>query len=101
MLWDRGRWTGPRDARRDLRDGKLRFELFGEKLRGGWTLVRMGGKANTGGKNWLLIKENDQYARAADDFDVLKEQPGSVVSSRSIDEIAAAEDLVWESGPRD
>ncbi len=99
MLWDRGRWAGAGDTSADFGNGKLKFELSGEKLRGGWTLVRMGGKAKSDGKNWLLIKENDEYARTGGgDLDVLEEQPASVVSGRSMDEIAAAEDRVWKNG---
>jgi len=75
MLWDRGRWAGAGDTSADFSNGKLKFELSGEKLRGGWTLVRMGGKANSQGKNWLLIKENDTHARTSGDLDVLEEQP--------------------------
>ena len=43
MLWDRGFWA-PEDAadpRQALRKGELKFVLAGEKLKGGWVLVRM------------------------------------------------------------
>ncbi|MGI8740584.1 MAG: non-homologous end-joining DNA ligase [Gammaproteobacteria bacterium] len=98
MLWDRGRWEGVGDIEASFRHGKLKFELSGEKLRGRWTLVRMGGKATSQGKNWLLIKEKDDIAGAGSAPDVLKEQPQSVKSGRSMDEIAAAEDRVWKNG---
>jgi bifunctional non-homologous end joining protein LigD len=46
-------------------------------MHGRWVLVRMKGK---GGKQepWLLIKENDEYARPADEFSVVDEMPDSV-----------------------
>ena len=33
---------------------KLEFILDGDKLKGAWVLVRMGGTRNADGKNWLL-----------------------------------------------
>src|SRR5262245_16535611 len=60
LLWDRGRWTEESDPVAGLRAGKLKFRLEGEKLQGGWNLVRMGRSASEAEKeNWLLIKEND------------------------------------------
>ena len=78
LLWDRGEWTPVGDAAEGYRRGKLKFQLAGEKLRGGWTLARMGGRASEGGKNWLLLKERDAEARPATDGDILAERPESV-----------------------
>jgi len=39
------------------REGKLLFELKGYKLHGKWTLV----KIKKSEKDWLLIKERDQW----------------------------------------
>src|SRR3954464_3085537 len=47
LLWDRGTWApqaGEGDPVEGYRKGKLKFELDGEKLKGGWTLVRMHGR---------------------------------------------------------
>src|SRR5262245_37866502 len=41
MLWDRGFWASDGDATKALRKGELRFTLVGEKLQGGWVLVRL------------------------------------------------------------
>ena len=40
MLWDRGIWIPREDPREGYAKGKLKFELRGEKLQGGWNLVR-------------------------------------------------------------
>ncbi len=57
IVWDRGEWAADGDARAGARgQGKLKFELRGEKLRGHWTLVRMRGKGEKQ-EPWLLIKE--------------------------------------------
>ncbi len=99
VLWDRGRWRPQGDAGKDLAAGKLKFELEGEKLSGGWNLVRLRGREGEDGRtNWLLIKEDDEQARPHSQGDVLEERPESVISGRSIDEVAARRDRVWRSG---
>jgi bifunctional non-homologous end joining protein LigD len=61
-IWDRGTWVPSGDPRAGLKRGKLKFHLNGERLSGGWSLVRMGGRNQTGKDNWLLIKERDDAA---------------------------------------
>jgi bifunctional non-homologous end joining protein LigD len=97
MVWDQGTWKADGDAHRDLERGNLKFELFGQKLKGHWTLLRMGGKAGNGGKNWLLIKSRDQEARGRGDTPLVEESPNSVVSGRTMDEIAKDADRSWHS----
>ncbi|MCG2584473.1 DNA ligase D [Massilia sp. TS11] len=75
LVWDQGLWTPVGDARAGLAKGELRFTLDGRKLGGAWVLVRL-----KDGKNWLLIKEKDAYARAGSDFDVARDRPGSVLT---------------------
>jgi len=87
MLWDRGTWT-PEDPDVDasLENGELKFTLHGKKLRGFWVLVRT--KLGYGGSKkpqWLLIKHRDRYASTED---ILIDQPRSVLSKRSLAEIA-------------
>src|SRR5262245_43646624 len=43
MLWDRGTWEPIGDPNAGLSAGRLKLRLHGEKLEGGWALVRMGG----------------------------------------------------------
>src|SRR5688572_5983892 len=67
LLWDRGVWIPKEDVEAGYRKGRLKFELQGEKLQGGWMLVRShGGKYDGEKKSWLLIKEDDEYARRGD-----------------------------------
>jgi bifunctional non-homologous end joining protein LigD len=87
IVWDRGDWLPDGDARKALAAGKLKFELRGEKLKGHWTLVRMHGKGDEKHEPWLLIKERDDEARDLADFDVLQEQPASVLSGRGVGEV--------------
>ncbi|MFY9615842.1 MAG: non-homologous end-joining DNA ligase [Candidatus Dormiibacterota bacterium] len=90
MVWDWGgvRWLQP-DVDEMLRRGDLKFELFGRKLKGAFALV--GGR---NGKDWLLIKKRDYGAREG--YDVT-EDDRSVLSGRSMEEIAAAAERVWHS----
>jgi bifunctional non-homologous end joining protein LigD len=101
MLWDQGTWepqAGYTDVDAGLRDGSLKFLLHGTKLKGKWALIRMGGKwAKEKKPNWLLIKEHDELERSQDDTPVIESEPNSVVTGRTIEEIAHNEDHVWNS----
>ncbi|MEO6320640.1 MAG: non-homologous end-joining DNA ligase, partial [Polaromonas sp.] len=84
IVWDRGLWTPVGDPVKGLESGKLKFELHGEKLKGGWTLVRMQGRDDEGHAPWLLIKERDDYARPAQEFDVVQALPDSVLTGKPL-----------------
>ena len=87
MLWDEGTWEPKSDPRAGLMKGHLSFELQGERLKGGWDLIRMRGDGKR--ENWLLIKENDEEARGNGDF--LEQLSTSVKSGRTMDEIGGGE----------
>src|SRR5499426_3109481 len=99
MIWDRGGWHPEGDPHAGLKKGHLDFRLEGEKLRGRWHLVRMHGRAGEKKEPWLLIKSKDEAARSAKDPDILEDEPLSVVSGRSIPEIAEGKGRkrVWHS----
>jgi bifunctional non-homologous end joining protein LigD len=58
----------------------------------------MGGRAGEDGKNWLLIKHDDKYAKLSKDFVLVDKKPKSVLSKRTMEQIASARDQVWSSG---
>jgi bifunctional non-homologous end joining protein LigD len=101
MVWDQGIWepqAGHMDVDEGLRAGSLKFTMHGTKMEGNWALVRMGGKAaNERTPNWLLIKEHDKFERKGTDPPITEEAPNSVVTGRTLDEIAHSEDHVWNS----
>ncbi len=101
MLWDQGTWApqaGHEDVQAGLQDGQLKFTMDGTKMHGKWALIRMGGKFARGSKpNWLLIKEHDEFERGAEAPAVTETQSASVVTGRSLEEIAKSEDHVWNS----
>jgi bifunctional non-homologous end joining protein LigD len=78
IVWDKGVWHPVGDAAEGYREGKLKFMLVGHKLVGHWTLVRMRGRGNEKQPAWLLIKEHDEFERAAADFSVVDAMPDSV-----------------------
>jgi len=91
QLWDRGYWEpeGSRSAEEMLRSGSLRFKLDGERLHGGWVLVRMRNDRSGGTRqNWLLIKHHDAFDRAGEENGDATEER-SVASGRTMAEIAA------------
>jgi len=103
MIWDRGRWIPDGDPHKGYAKGHLIFDLDGEKLHGRWHLVRMRPRPNEKRENWLLIKAKDEEARGPRGKDILDEQPLSVVTGRSIEDIAAGKGKkrVWHSNRAD
>ena len=85
IVWDHGSYEqGGRVAWPEaLALGHAVFVLHGEKLRGGFALqrTRPGAKAQ-----WLLIKRRDEHARRGSD--IVAERPGSVLTGRTLDEVA-------------
>jgi DNA ligase D-like protein (predicted 3'-phosphoesterase) len=84
IVWDRGSYEqGGRVAWPEaLERGHAVFVLHGEKLRGGFALQR----TRPGEKpQWLLIKRRDEEARPGSD--VVAEEPRSVLSARTLDQV--------------
>jgi bifunctional non-homologous end joining protein LigD len=90
QLWDRGYWEpeGQKSAEEMLRRGDFKFRLEGDRLQGGWVLVRMRDEEFAKRNNWLLIKHRDGTEREGADEELLGEDR-SVASGRSMDQIAA------------
>jgi bifunctional non-homologous end joining protein LigD len=98
LLWDQGTWEPHGDVDEGLARGSLKFTLDGQKMRGRWTLVRMSGRAAGESKpNWLLIKEHDEFEQHEGDPPITESAPDSVVTGRSLAQIAEAEDHTWNS----
>jgi bifunctional non-homologous end joining protein LigD len=79
IVWDNGTWEPKIDPAQGLVDGKLLFELHGQKLAGLWELVRI---AKPGDRQdpWMLFKKRDAWAKALADYDVIAALPDSVIS---------------------
>ena len=100
MLWDTGWWEPDNDPDEGLKEGKLKFHIHGQRMQGGWTLVRMKPRDGEKRENWLLIKEHDD-GTGEDGEGLLTDNLTSVKTGRSMEEIAASQGEkkahVWES----
>jgi bifunctional non-homologous end joining protein LigD len=96
MLWDEGLWEPLSDVSEGLRTGSLKFVLKGRRLKGKWALVRMKAKAGEAEKNWLLLKEKDEYAQASDG---IAEFTTSVRTGRTMKEIEAGTEQKFKRNP--
>jgi len=96
LVWDRGTYGNLKEEAGEgapvsmadaLRAGEIAVRLEGEKLRGGFALVRtrMGGNP----KNWLLIKMKD--ADADPRRNPVENEPASVLTGRTIEKILEEE----------
>ncbi|SCX57258.1 DNA ligase D [Nitrosospira sp. Nsp1] len=90
IIWDRGTWIPLEDPHKGYRDGKLKFELRGHKLKGHWALVRMRRKEEEKREAWLLIKEKDDYVRSSNEYSVVDEMPESVAGLEPLEVQKAA-----------
>jgi len=105
MIWDEGTYNaeqeiekgvrrmisdpelGDRVMQQGLKDGNLKFRLFGKKLQGSFALVRTKGFGNNMKESWLFIKHKDEFAKKgydANDYDF------SARTNRSMEEILRA-----------
>lgn len=95
IIWDEGTWEfiGPGDDPvKALRQGDLKFRLYGKKMFGEWALFRIKGRSPKGNE-WLLVKHRDKFAN--DKIDVTEVAPRSVVSQRLVEEVDPGK--VWQS----
>ena len=81
--FDGGIWSTEGDPVAQLKKGHLRFELFGDKLKGGWHLIRSGRASAR--PQWLLVKQQDRYAGDVEADDLLKDvvTPSAKAKSKS------------------
>jgi bifunctional non-homologous end joining protein LigD len=104
MVWDEGTYNaevevakgirseitererGEEAMKKGLKEGNVKFHLYGKKLKGSFALVRTKGFGGSGRDSWLLIKHRDKFAKAGYDA---KDYDFSAVSKRSLAEIAA------------
>ena len=68
-VFDQGTWACEGDPLQALAAGKIDFVLHGQRLAGGWKLVRTAMKGRQ--VQWLLIKRDDEQARDAEADDLL------------------------------
>jgi bifunctional non-homologous end joining protein LigD len=79
---------------KQLEEGSLKIILHGEKLKGEFAIVKTHGM---GGDSWLLIKHKDKFASEDD----ITKKDKSVLSKKTIEQIAKTSDTVWHSSHTD
>ena len=93
IVWDRGAYrniTGdpkhPTPMARAIKDGKVEVFFEGQKIKGGYALIRME-RPDQSRNNWLLIKLKDEHVGAlpAD----LEDRPESVATGRTLEDLRA------------
>jgi bifunctional non-homologous end joining protein LigD len=91
MLWDRGYWEPEpgTDPHEGLKKGDLKIVMAGERLKGGFVLVRMKRRPKERHDNWLLIKHHDGWALEGHGDAMVEGETTSVASGRTMEEIAA------------
>ena len=57
VIWDEGEFDLVEEGEK-----KISFNLHGRILQGGFTLAKLKPRGKGPGKDWLLIKKNDEYA---------------------------------------
>ncbi|HKK17615.1 MAG TPA: DNA polymerase ligase N-terminal domain-containing protein [Opitutales bacterium] len=95
MVWDRGTYEPILDDDEDEKsmsdardDGALKFELHGEKIKGGYAMARTGKRE--GKEQWVIFKLDDEHADAR--RKPTRTEPDSVKTGRSIKEIEKESD---------
>lgn len=90
LVWDKGSYRNlneregtPLSMERALEQGRATFWLEGNKLQGGFLLMRMHRGPE---RNWLLIKLDDEEADPG--YDPVRTRPESVLTGRTLEEIA-------------
>ncbi|WP_168012577.1 DNA polymerase ligase N-terminal domain-containing protein [Halomonas salinarum] len=93
LIWDRGHYRNLQESEdapsiaEQLADGHATIWLEGHKLRGGYALIHTRLEK---GKDWLLVKIDDAAADAR--RNPVSTEPASVVSGRTLAQVAAEEE---------
>ena len=85
MVWDCGSYEllDEKDPQKSIEEGGIRFRLQGKKLKGGFALIKTKYQKNR--NTWLLIKENDIFARKG--HEIVEEQVKSCKTGLTLEEI--------------
>jgi bifunctional non-homologous end joining protein LigD len=98
IVWDAGSWEPYKggqstDPGRAIARGELHLDMWGEKLKGRFVLVRSSPEGSDKDEWLLLHKHDDQAVRGWN----AEDHPQSVLSGRTNDEVKADPDRMWRS----
>ena len=99
IIWDHGTYINIRKKSGKVvpmdecfKAGKIEVDLHGKKIKGSYVLFRMGGQKDK--EQWLFKKMVDEHADAR--RNKVSTQPKSVVSGKTIKQMAKDPSAVWE-----
>jgi len=98
IVWDTGTWAPMNEPHEGIAKGDLKIRLWGEKLKGGWMLVKMKPRKGEADTNWLFFKEKDTGVDTT--TDILKARPESVKSGMTIEELLEADRKARKAAPK-
>ena len=85
IVWDTGTYTTEHEISDQFKKGKITFSLFGRKLKGKFTLVRIRPRGEGEQENqWLLMKSSDGLES---EEDLTINRPESVLTGRTNDDL--------------
>jgi bifunctional non-homologous end joining protein LigD len=97
IVWDVGTWkpgdAEAEDPRKAVSAGELHVDMYGEKLRGRFVLVRTR-RGRSDREEWLLLHKHDEFS--VDGWDP-EDHPRSVLSGHTNEEVKADPDRLWRS----
>jgi bifunctional non-homologous end joining protein LigD len=93
IVWDWGTYEPVHidDPVRAVAEGELHVDLYGQKLRGRFVLIRRG-EDRSGKEQWLVFHKRDEHSVTGWDAE---QYPASVRSGRTNDEVLAHPEAVW------
>ncbi|WP_316737463.1 DNA ligase D [Pedobacter aquatilis] len=104
IVWDEGTYEPIEEIKgkkaqekhllKQLKEGSLKVNLNGKKLKGEFALVKTNGMGENG---WLLIKHKDDYASVKD----ITKEDKSVISGKDIESMEKTSQNVWKDGHKE
>jgi bifunctional non-homologous end joining protein LigD len=96
IVWDRGTYdpaSATPDPARAILEGEIHFDVYGEKLRGRFVLVRTH-RSSRDQEQWLMLHKRDEFGTPGW---TPEDPPRSVKSGRTNAEVAAEPEAEWRS----
>jgi bifunctional non-homologous end joining protein LigD len=82
LIWDTGTFEPEdEDPVEAWQKGSLKFNIHGDKLKGGFNLFKLKGRERNGKPQWLLVKKRDRYAD--ENWQLSQREPGGAISKRT------------------
>lgn len=101
IVWDEGTYEPIEEIKgkkaqekhllQQLKEGSLKINLKGQKVKGEYALVKTNGMGENG---WLLIKHKDEFASPTD----ITKKDKSVLSGKTIESMEKTSEKVWKEG---